>query len=357
MPFQGRLLYRRAYDAVNYRLRSAAGGRLAHLCRPTWISFLLTERCNARCVHCDIWKNRGREDAPSVGQWKQALTDLRGWIGPAHICVTGGEALLVKETPEILAHGSDIGHMMELLTHGFWGDQSRIEAAVRARPWRVTFSLDGIGDVHSQVRGREGFFDRTRQSIETVTQLRDRLGVPPSILLKTVVMRHNLSDLTNVARFAAEHDLEVLYQPIEQNYNTPDDAEWYLHSDNWPDDPDAAVAAVGELLELKRKGYPIANTVEQLEVMVPYFRDPAAWTVATRAHAAHERRFHCSALELIQVQSNGDVRVCATAPPIGNIKERSLPDIWRARPRWWQSGCCTERRLTDEERARLAEAT
>ena len=355
MAFEGSLLYRRVYDVANYRLRLVAGGRFAHRCRPTWISFLLTERCNARCVHCDIWKNRGREDSPSTAQWKQALTDLRGWIGPAHVCLTGGEALLVRDTPEILRHGSDAGHLMELLTHGYWGDQSRIEAAVMARPWRVTFSLDGVGSVHSEVRGRAGFFDRTRESIDTVMTMRKRLGVPRSILLKTVVMRQNLGELTNVARFAAEHDLEVLYQPIVQNYNTPDDAEWFTRSANWPDDPQQAVAVVEELLDLKRRGLPIVNTIQQLEVMIPYFRDPSAWGIATRAHTAHERRFHCSALELIQVQSNGDVRVCASAPPVGNIKEKSLPEIWRSRPAWWQSGCCLERRLTEEERTRLAD--
>ncbi len=56
----------RAHGAVNYRLRTFAGGRLASHCRPTEIAVLLTERCNARCLHCDIWKNRGKESTPGV---------------------------------------------------------------------------------------------------------------------------------------------------------------------------------------------------------------------------------------------------------------------------------------------------
>ena len=43
------------------------------------------------------------------------------------------------------------------------------------------------------------------------------------IRLKTVIMEHNLNDVGKVARFARSHGLEVFYQPIEQNYNTPED--------------------------------------------------------------------------------------------------------------------------------------
>src|ERR1041384_3837293 len=73
-------IYRRVHEKINYRLRTFANGSFAAHCRPTSALFLLTELCNARCVHCDIWKNRGKEDSPSVEQWKQVLTDLRGWL-------------------------------------------------------------------------------------------------------------------------------------------------------------------------------------------------------------------------------------------------------------------------------------
>ena len=94
MPSVLSTAYRRAYEGIHYRLRTFAGGRWASQCRPTSIVFLLTELCNARCVPCDIWKNRGKEDSPSVDQWKQMLRDLRRWLGPVQVTFTGGEALL-----------------------------------------------------------------------------------------------------------------------------------------------------------------------------------------------------------------------------------------------------------------------
>ncbi len=344
------VLYKRVYDAVNYRLRTVAGGRFASLCRPTWISLLITERCNARCVHCDIWRNRGKEDSPTAEQWREALANLREWLGPTHVHLTGGEALLMPHTVDLVRHGASLGLLIEVLTHGYWRDQSRIEAMARAGPWRVTLSVDGLGDVHSRIRGREGFFERTQTSIETLKRVRKEDGLDFTIRLKTVVMQHNLGELAKLARFATQDRMDIFFQPIEQNYNTEEDPQWFLHSQNWPTDPGRAIAAVEELIRLKKQGLSIANSIPQLEVMIPYFQDPAAWRVSVQSHTAHDTRRHCSSLALIQVQSNGDVRVCASAEPVGNIKRSSLREIWENRPQWWTGGCCRERRLTQRER-------
>jgi len=79
--------------AANYRLRDMNHGRYASRCRPTSITFLLTELCNARCTHCDIWKNKGKEDAPTQEQWKQVLTDLRHWLGLAQVTMISAPAI------------------------------------------------------------------------------------------------------------------------------------------------------------------------------------------------------------------------------------------------------------------------
>lgn len=347
--------YKRVYDGVNYRLRTFAGGRFASFCRPTWIAFLLTELCNARCCHCDIWKNKGREDSPTAEQWKAALTDLRRWLGPVHVCLTGGEALLKPFTVEVVGHGSRAGLFVEVLTHGYWDDQDKIEQLALARPWRVTISLDGLGETHTRIRGRERFFEKTSTTIATLKRVRKEHNIPLSILLKTVVMQHNLDDLCELARWAAQDPgVEIFYQPIEQNYNTQEDARWFEHSENWPRDTEKAVTAVQRLIALKREGLPIANSYEQLEVMVPYFRNPDAMRVITQAHGAHERRALCSALGFFQVHANGDVRTCAASPPVGNIKTATPRQIWQGRPRWWESGCCLERRCSDAEKQTLS---
>ena len=343
-------LRRRIYEGANYRLRFIANGRWASQCRPTSIVLLMTERCNARCIHCDIWKNRGKEDRPSQEQWKTLLEDLRLWLGPVQVVFSGGEALLNRSTIELVRYASSIKLFVELLTHGFWEDQKKIEMLAAARPSRVTISLDGVGSVHNIVRGREGFFDRTEKTIQTLLRMRKTLGLPLSIRLKTVIMRQNLADVSNVAHFAQRHGLEVFYQPIEQNYNMVENPLWFEESETWPDDIPSAIAAVRELKQLKAGGLPIVNSREQLDAMIPYFENPGAHRIAIQAHAAHEKKLSCSALIMLQIQANGDVTTCCSMPSIGNIKERPMREIWSTRPRWWESGCCLAERLTVVEK-------
>ena len=350
-------LFRRVYLGVNYRLRTVAGGRWADHCRPTDIGFMMTNLCNAKCVHCDIWKNKGKDDTPTPEQYKTVLTDLRSWLGRVPVFFSGGEALLRPYTPDLLAHASRVGLWGEILTHGYWDDQTKIEQVARANPGRVTVSLDGVGEAHTVVRGRDRFFEKTSRTLETLRRIRAEEKLTYEVRLKTVIMQQNLHDVHSVAEFAAANGFECFYQAVEQNYNTPEDPRWFESSANWPHDPEQAVAAVQRLIELKRKGLPIRNSYNQLETMIPYFRNPDAMRVVIQSHTAHLKRPVCSASTNIQVQPNGDVLACYSMPPVGNIKTTPIREIWRNRPAWWRGGCCMERRCTPAEKENLGLTT
>ena len=341
--------YRRVYTAANYRLRTVSGGRWAGNCRPTDIGFLMTNLCNAKCVHCDIWKNKGRDDTPTLDQYKSTLNEMRSWLGPVHVFFSGGEALLRPHTPDVLGHAASIGLFAEILTHGYWDDQSRIEKAALANPSRITVSLDGIGEAHTLIRGRENFWEKTTRTLETLQRLRREKSLQYIIRLKTVLMRQNLHDVGNVAEYAAKNGMEVFYQAVEQNYNTPEDPRWFETSENWPTDASQAATAVRGLIELKKQGLPIRNSFHQLETMIPYFGNPDSMRVSVQQHTAHLKHPICAALTTIQVMPNGDVLTCYGMPPVGNIKETSIRRIWAERPKWWTGGCCLEKRMTPAE--------
>jgi MoaA/NifB/PqqE/SkfB family radical SAM enzyme len=347
--------YRRFYQGFHYRLRTFGGGRWASHCRPTDIGFMVTNLCNARCVHCDIWKNKGREDTPSPEQLKCVLTDLRRWLGPVPLFFSGGEALLRPYTVDLVRHASALGLFTEILTHGYWDDQTRIEALALARPSRITISLDALGETHTLIRGREKFFEKTSRTLETLQRVRKENQLKFVLRLKTVIMNQNMDEVHRVAEFAGQNDgMESFYQAIEQNYNTPEDPRWFEHSDNWPRDPERAITAVDRLIAMKQSGLPIANSYAQLEAMKPYFRNPDSARVSIQSHSAHERRAVCSALTNLQIMPNGDVLSCYGMPPVGNIRDTPIREIWEKRPRWWEGGCCLERRCTPSEKATLA---
>jgi len=355
-------LRKRLYEGLNHRLRTVAGGRLASYCRPTSIALLLTEQCTARCLHCDIWKNTAREENPDAARWKQVIDEIRDWLGPVQIVFTGGEALMKPYAIDLVGHAARRGLFAEILTHGYWVDQKKIERLALANPWRVTISLDGLGADHDTVRGRHGFFEKTAATIATLERVRNEHAMDFGIRLKFVMMSHNLHAAADVARFATRPGMDAFYQPIEQNYNTPEDPQWFRHSPNWPADAEAAVRAVEQLISLKRQGLHVANSEAQLEVMIPYFRNPDSLRIAVQSHAAHEHRAICHALSMIEIRANGDVKVCNGLDAVGNIKEARIRSIWERRPRVWESpwraagdsapsaGCCLDRRCSNAEK-------
>jgi MoaA/NifB/PqqE/SkfB family radical SAM enzyme len=342
-------IYRRIYEGVNFRLRTLAGGYYAAACRPVSIVLLLTERCNARCIHCDIWKNKGKEESPEVAEWKSLLLEIREWLGPVQVVFSGGEALLKPYAMELVEHAASLGLFVELLSHGNWEDQSKFVRLASAKLGRFTFSLDGVGETHSLIRGRDKFFEKTERSIQTLIGLRESQKLEFGIRLKTVVMNQNLDDVCRVAEYAKQNGVEVFFQPIEQNYNTLENPNWFQTSPTWPEDTVKAVAVVDELIRHKTNGAPIANSIRQLEAMRSYFRDPAHLRVATQAHSAHEKKLICSALTMLQIQANGDVTTCTFREAIGNIKSASIRSIWENRPQWWKKGCCLETRNTESK--------
>ncbi len=329
--------------AASYRLRGIHNGRYARFCRPTSILLKLTDLCNARCTHCDIWKNnKDAKEAPSLDEWMGVLTDLRKWLGRAQVSLTGGEALLRRDAHEILSHGSRVGLFMELLSHGYWRDQKRIEQVARANPWRVTVSVDGIGEAHNLIRGKADFWDRTSDTLDTLLRLRrdEKLGY--DIQLKTVVMRQNLDAASGVAHYAAEKGFGVLYQALAQNYDTEEDPQWYKTSPNWPRDTEKAEQVVDQFLKLQEQGLPIRNRRSELEAMKRYFRDPDGLRVAILSHNSHEARVYCSGMTCLQIQANGDVATCSQIEPCGNIRQTPIRELWAARPQHWLTGCCRE---------------
>ena len=143
--------------------------------------------------------------------------------------------------------------------------------------------------------------------------------------------------------------MDVLFQAIEQNYNQAEDPRWFEKTDNWPRDAEEAVAAVRNIIALKGQGLSIANSTDQLERMIPYFRDPYGFEHSSEKLSAEGRQAGCAALGLFQVQANGDVTVCYKTSPVGNIKHDRPRDIWRRRPHLWEGGCCREAKALEVE--------
>ena len=76
--------------------------------KPDKVSVIITDACAARCTMCDIWKLQAHNEL-DVDEWKRVLDDLRSWLGPFFIVISGGEPFQKRGMFDILAHCRDIG--------------------------------------------------------------------------------------------------------------------------------------------------------------------------------------------------------------------------------------------------------
>lgn len=188
---------------------------------PFWMSVVVTRQCNSRCKMCTIWQDT---DLPqlSLAQFEHifAKNDFSFIHG---LTLTGGEATLRRDLPEIFALGLTYLPNLEyafLATHGlntrrtikYVREMLKMAATQKNRLYRlhIQISLDGVGDVHDTTRGIPGFFNKVETTLAELQALQQDYPLL-YLSLNCVLMPSNLPHLPSLKAFANKHHLPITY--------------------------------------------------------------------------------------------------------------------------------------------------
>ncbi len=332
------------YERMQWRLQSLSLRTGLNLSKPTFVCIKLTMQCNARCLHCDIYRpEHTPPDELTAAEWTVVLERLRRWLGPgAPLSVTGGEIFLRRDAFDVLERASELGFAIHMLTNGWLIDDERATRIMRLAPRIVQVSLDGANpEMHDFLRGLPGFGRRAEAALARLVAAREQTAARSQVVVSTVIFRQNLAELAALVRKVKALGVdEIKFQPIEQTYMEPDDPDWIARSPLWVTDPDASDRALDELIAMKREGWPIQNSIEYLEFIKFYFRDPVRAYEKGRSHDQHFTSRQCrTAVADFDMSSNGDVRLCYKMDPIGNVRHQDPEEIWNRRRRCWTMPC------------------
>jgi len=213
-----------------------AAGRL-FLGRPRHLCFNATLRCDGRCSHCGIWRDKGKTTEIGARELARALSSpLFSKVETAWI--TGGEPTLRDDFGEVsraLVDSLPSLVTIGVATNGF--DPARtIErvAAMRAAAADrhsvfAHVSLDGVGEVHDRARDREGLFEAVEQTIKRLMELRDRGDGPKlEIGLNCVIQPANVDGLDELHSYARDLGLPITFNVAlvtDQIYRNQDRAD------------------------------------------------------------------------------------------------------------------------------------
>ena len=213
---------------------------------PLFCGHKLTYNCNLQCKMCPFWK-RSNPDS-SLEQEKAILRQIYD-SGACGIAFEGGEPLLRKDLVEILAFARSLHLHTSLITNGTLLE-SRIEEIAPHINGVIYVSIDGLGKTHDTIRGVSGCFKKAMQGITASTP-----KVP--VTINTTVMAENLNEIEGMVKLAKELNAKISVAVAHEYCNTKASA------------PTAKeiVDIAGKLAAMKKKGYPLVNSISYFEVM------------------------------------------------------------------------------------------
>ncbi len=184
----------------------------------------LIRRCNLKCKHC--YSISANVDFPGELNTKQiydVMDDLKEFKVPVLI-LSGGEPLLRPDIFEISARAKQMGFYVGLSSNGTLITKHNIDKINEIGYDYLGVSLDGIGNINDDFRGKDGAFDEALNGIHLAQQKGIKVGLRFTATMDNI---HQLPDMLklmeteNVDKFYLSH----LSYAGRGNKNRQDDAE------------------------------------------------------------------------------------------------------------------------------------
>jgi radical SAM protein with 4Fe4S-binding SPASM domain len=287
--------------------------------KPSRCVYEATLACNLRCRHCGSRAGRAREGELTTGEAADLFTQLAE-LGCERVTISGGEALLREDWPELIAAAHGTGMKVGLITNGI---ALTPDTAKRARDQglgAVGLSVDGIGPTHDRIRGRIGHFRAVTRAIDAA------VGADLKFSLVTHLNRWNIGELADLHEFATDSGAYAWQvQTATDMGNLLDHPELKLRSS----DLVRIEAAIGALV--RRGGVKIAACNS-----MGYFGPHES---LLRKGLGGKSFAGCPAgIRTVGIESNGNVKGCLAIMPggdgcgspyvEGNVRDERLAEIW-----------------------------
>jgi MoaA/NifB/PqqE/SkfB family radical SAM enzyme len=190
--------------------------------RPTVLIYNCTFVCDARCEMCHNWKHGDRKSDMSLEELDRAMAHPF-WGAVENLNISGGEPTTRNDLPEMvelfykrLPRLRKLGiNTTGLTPHRAIPMLTRLVEFLAVRDVLVSIrvSLDGVGDIHDQVRHVKNGFDKASKTIEALQALAART---PSFQfgLAATIFATNLEDAENLLAWARTRGLDIVFNML-----------------------------------------------------------------------------------------------------------------------------------------------
>jgi len=194
---------------------------------PTVMQFNVTWKCNSRCIMCNIWDRNYSERELNAFEFDTILSDPL-FRKIECVLISGGEPTLRQDLfqiTDVLWRRMPRLEKLILYTNGL-----NLKSISEQLPQLIKFcnvrninvtvrvSLDGIDDLHDEIRGVPHAFDRAMKSIDFLKGIQSKLSFRFGIA--STISGKNVYALRDIVSFCRERDIDGIFimSWISQNY-------------------------------------------------------------------------------------------------------------------------------------------
>jgi MoaA/NifB/PqqE/SkfB family radical SAM enzyme len=201
--------------------------------RPTVLIYNCTWVCDARCEMCSNWKFGDRKSDMTLAQLEPAI-DHPFWGAIENLNISGGEPTTRNDLPEMVemfARRMPRVRKVGINTTGLTPHRA-IPMLTRIVKFcaendlliSVRVSLDGIGNIHDQVRHVTRGFEK---ACETITAMQSLAAEHSNFQfgLASTIFATNMEDARNILEWARAKNLDIVFNMLRFAENTLNNLE------------------------------------------------------------------------------------------------------------------------------------
>lgn len=313
--------------------------------RPSWCTWLVLYRCNARCPMCDSWRLKpGAELSPTDAD------QVFRKIGRLQVVrLTGGEPFMredLSELADIVMRRSSPA-VLHITTNGSYPDRLEQFARQFSAPRRlqILLSVDGLELEHNQSRGKDVLFSSVEECVRRLQPLRRR-GLAVSIN-HTITTPQSLADHAtlqqHMQKLGAEVHAVIAYSEsaMYSLKRVGTKAADLISADGYPLHPGLSPGPVLEFVEEQIRQSLASNSWASVAKRY-YWRGLHSRLQGTQGTVRQPR---CVALRShLRLLPDGSVPVCQfNTEKVGNLRDQSFDEVWHnrttAEARQWVDHC------------------
>ncbi len=187
------------------------------------VNWIITDTCNGRCVHCDMWETTGRRTDLSLDDIGRILSDeviRRGYEKYGKdfdISFAGGEPFVREDLQLIvdLVEKTYPGSFKCITTNALLKDRIlRFVEKNRHLRFKLNVSIDGLEKVNDLMRGRGSF----RKAVDLVRTVKKN-SPDQAIEIKLTVSPLNYDQILKVYWLAVKLGCQFSFKPVENLQN------------------------------------------------------------------------------------------------------------------------------------------